>query len=56
LFAKIYDVAPDRACLIAIPKINENGKKMAKLYNITLIEARNPKEAIMALEESCRLK
>lgn len=56
MFAKIYDVAPDRACLIAIPRINENGKKMAKLYNITLIEARNPKEAISGLEERCRLK
>jgi len=53
LFAKIYDVAPDNACLIAIPEITENGKKMAKLYNITLIEAKNPKEAIKALESAC---
>ena len=53
MFAKIYDVAPDRACLIAIPKINENGEKMAKLYKITLIEAKNPQEAINALEEKC---
>ncbi len=53
MFAKIYDVAPDNACLIAIPKINENGKKMAKLYKITLIEAKNQKEVIMALEDKC---
>jgi hypothetical protein len=53
LFAKIYDVAPDRACLIAIPKITDNGKKMAQLYNITLIEARNSKDAIQALETAC---
>lgn len=53
MFAKIYDVAPDRACLIVMPKITENGKKMAKLYNITLVEAKNPKEAIEALESEC---
>jgi transcription elongation factor Elf1 len=53
MFAKIYDVAPNKACLIAIPKIIENGKKMAKLYNITLIEAKNPKEAINAIENTC---
>ncbi len=53
LFAKIYDVSPENACLIAIPKISDNGKKMAKLYNITLVEARNPKEAVKALENKC---
>ena len=53
MFAKIYDVAPDNAYLIAIPKITDNGKKMAKLYKITLIEAKNPKEAIKALESIC---
>ena len=53
MFAKIYDVAPETACLIAIPKIADNGRKMAKLYNITLIEARNPKEAVRALESKC---
>lgn len=53
MFAKIYDVAPNDACFIALPKITENGKKMAKLYNITLIEARNPKEAIKRLESAC---
>jgi len=52
MFAKIYDVSPDRACLIAIPKITENGKKMAKLYNINLIEAKNPREAVEALEDT----
>ncbi|MCK4478542.1 hypothetical protein KAU88_08470 [Candidatus Bathyarchaeota archaeon] len=53
MFAKIYDVTPDNAYLIAIPKATENGKKMAKLYNITLIEAKGPKEAIKALESKC---
>ncbi len=53
MFAKIYDVAPDAACLIAIPKITENGRKMAKLYNITLVEAKNPKDATSALAKVC---
>lgn len=53
MFAKIYDVSPDNACLIAIPKTTENGKKMAKIYNITLVEAKNPKEAIKTLEKVC---
>jgi hypothetical protein len=53
MFAKIYDVEPERACLVAIPEITENGKKMAKLYNITLIEAKNSKDAVKALENVC---
>jgi hypothetical protein len=51
LFAKIYDVSPDSAYLIAIPSISENGKKMAELYNIKVIEAKNQKEAINALKD-----
>jgi hypothetical protein len=37
--------------LIAIPKVNDNAKKMAELYNIQIVEARNQKEAIKALKE-----
>lgn len=51
LFAKIFDVSPDRAYLIAIPGIGENGKKMAELYNIQIIEAKNQEEAIKALKD-----
>ncbi|HVP26340.1 MAG TPA: hypothetical protein VMT26_01575 [Candidatus Bathyarchaeia archaeon] len=51
LFAKVYDVSPDHAYLIAIPALSENGKKMAELYNIQIIEAKNQKEAIKALKE-----
>jgi len=51
LFAKIFDVSPENAYLIAIPKMSENGKKMAELYNITLVEAKSQKEAIRALKE-----
>jgi len=51
LFAKIFDVSPDSAYLIAIPKISENGKKMAELYNIKVVEAKNREEAIRALKD-----
>ena len=51
LFAKIFDVSPERAYLIAIPKLSENGKKMAELYSIHAIEAKNQKEAVAALKE-----
>jgi len=53
LFAKIYDVNPAKAYFIAIPQINENGKKMAKLYNINLIEAKDQAEAIKGLRTAC---
>jgi len=55
MFAKVYDVAPDRAVLIAIPKISENGRKLAGLYKIELIEGRSQKEALKALERTIGL-
>jgi ssDNA-binding Zn-finger/Zn-ribbon topoisomerase 1 len=54
LFAKIFDVSPDKAYLIAIPQLNENGRKMAQLYNIQTIEAKSQKEAVKALKEKLR--
>lgn len=51
LFAKIFDVSPDSAYLIAIPRMSDNGKKMADLYNIQVVEARNQREALKALKE-----
>jgi hypothetical protein len=54
LFAKIFDVSPERAYLIAIPKLRENGKKMAELYKIRAIEAKNQEEAIASLKESLK--
>jgi len=50
LFAKVYDVAPDKSCLVAIPRMNESGKKLATLYKINLIEAKDQKEVIKALQ------
>jgi len=56
LFAKIYDVSPNYAYLIAIPALSENGKKMAELYNIQIIEAKNQKDALKALKDKIIMK
>ncbi len=55
LFAKIFDVSPEKAYLIAIPKLSENGKKMAELYKIMAIEAKNQEDAIASLKESLKV-
>ncbi|UCE16640.1 MAG: hypothetical protein JSV12_03270 [Candidatus Bathyarchaeota archaeon] len=54
MFAKVYDSAPDRSCLVAIPKMSKDGKRLAKLYKIKLIEAKNYKEAIDGLKASIK--
>jgi hypothetical protein len=54
LFAKIFDVSPERAFLIAIPRLSENAKKMVELYNIHAIEAKNQDEAVKALKEKLK--
>lgn len=56
LFAKTFDVSPDKAYLVAIPRLNENGKRMAELYNIQVIEAKNQSEAIRVLKEKFPIK
>jgi hypothetical protein len=50
MFAKIFDTNPEKACLVAIPNMSESGKKLAKLYKINLIEAKDQKTAIEALK------
>ena len=52
LFAKIFDVTPERAFLVALPKLSENGKKMAELYKIHAVEAKNQEEAVATLKEN----
>jgi len=51
LFAKTFDISPEKVFLIAIPKLNDNGQKMAELYNIDVIEARNQAEALALLRD-----
>jgi transcription elongation factor Elf1 len=55
MFAKVYDVSPDRAILVTIPRMSENGRKLASLYKIELIEGKNQKEALNALEKAMGL-
>jgi uncharacterized protein YbaR (Trm112 family) len=56
LFAKTFDVSPYKAYLVAIPRLNDNGKRMAELYNIQVIEAKNQSEAIRVLKEKFSMK
>jgi len=51
LFAKIFDVSPKKSVLITIPKLSKNGKKMAALYNIQIIEAENQTQVIDRLKK-----
>jgi hypothetical protein len=37
--------------LIAVPKMNEKGKKMAVSYNIILVEAKDQTQVLKALEK-----
>ena len=50
MFAKIFDTTPNRACLIVIPKMTENGKKLSSLYKINLVEAKDQNSALEALK------
>jgi transcription elongation factor Elf1 len=50
MFAKIFDATPNKACLVAIPKMCESGKKLAALYKINLIEAEDQDTALEALK------
>ncbi len=50
MFAKVFDVNPDKACLIAVPRMCEGGKKLAALYKIKLIEAKSQKGVLAALK------
>jgi len=51
MFAKTYDSNIEKAILIAIPKISENGRKLANHYKIRLIEAKTPEETIEKTKE-----
>jgi len=52
MFAKVFDVAPSEACLIAIPRMSENGRKLAELYKLKLIEAEDQNAAVEALKST----
>jgi len=54
LFAKVFDVTPEKAFLVAIPRLSENAKKMAELYSIRVVEADNPDEVVKALKATLK--
>ena len=54
MFAKIFDAVPDMSCLVAIPKMSENGRKLASLYKINLVEAEDHNAAIETLKTCVR--
>lgn len=51
LFAKVFDVSPTKAILIAIPSLNETGKKLAAMYKLAVIEGLSVEKAISQLKE-----
>ncbi|HEY5620485.1 MAG TPA: hypothetical protein VIK88_02380, partial [Candidatus Bathyarchaeia archaeon] len=51
LYAKIFDVAPSQAILVAIPNLTEKARKLAALYRISVIEASNSQEAAEQLKD-----
>jgi hypothetical protein len=51
MFAKIYDIEPSRSILVTIPGLQEEGHKLAKLYKIEIIEAKNMEAAVSKLLE-----
>ena len=50
LYAKIFDVGPTQAVLVAIPSVTEKARKLASLYRISLIEAPNSQGAAEQLK------
>jgi hypothetical protein len=51
MFAKAFDSQVEKAFLIAMPRMSENGIKLANHYKICLIEAKTPKEALDKIEQ-----
>ncbi len=51
LYAKVFDVSPTQTILVAIPRLSEKAKKLASLYRITAIEARDSQQAAGLLKQ-----
>jgi len=50
MFGKVYDSTPNKAFLIAVPKLEDNAKRLTGQYNIKLIEAKNHDDIMSALK------
>ena len=51
MFAKMFDVKPTRAIIVAVPRMSEVGKRLAESYKIDLIEAGGVNEVARKLEK-----
>ncbi len=51
LYAKVFDVAPSRAFLIAIPSLSDRARKLAGLYRMSTIEAGTSQIASLLLKD-----
>jgi len=53
-FAKIFDVAPHRSVLIALPKLAEEARKLAGLYGLEVVEGESLEEVLKRLRPRFR--
>lgn len=51
MYAKVFDVAPSQAILVAIPRLTEKAKKLSSLYRISPIEADNSQQAAERIKD-----
>jgi hypothetical protein len=51
-FSKAFDAKPSRSIIVAIPALNEDGKRLAKLYGIDVINANTLTEARKIFKEN----
>lgn len=49
MFAKVYDINPYRAMLIAVPGLKEEARRLAKRYGIDIVEAEDPQTLLRGL-------
>lgn len=50
MFGKVHDSAPNKAFLVVVPKLEENGRRLTAYYNINLIEAKNRDDVLNVLK------
>jgi len=53
-FAKIYDVAPHRSVLIALPRLGREARKLAGLFGLEVVEGESIQEVLQSLRPRFR--
>lgn len=54
LYAKMIDVGVKKAILAVMPEVNENARKLARMYGIELVESRDLSKLIEEVKKSLR--